>query len=257
MFGKLDRPPDIAAVTARSEAAYSVIMLMAIAVLVELFTSEGCSSCPPADALLKELQDKPVVAGAQLVVLSEHVDYWNSLGWRDPFSSEQFTERQSQYGSRSYTPEAVIDGGAGVVGSDRGEITAAVSRAMSAPHGIVTLRRSASAVKPAGKPAVQPAAQPAVQIVVAKLPPHEPADVLLALVEDGIVSEVARGENAGRTLPHTAVVRTLRVIGEAGAAGWSGEVPLDATAAAPGAKNLRPVVFVQERKSRKVIASGL
>jgi hypothetical protein len=249
MIGKLDRPPDIAAVTARPREAYSVIMLMAIAVLLELFTSEGCSSCPPADALLKELQDKPVVAGAQLVVLSEHVDYWNSLGWRDPFSSEQFTERQSQYGSRTYTPEAVIDGGAGVVGSDRAEIEAAVGRAMSAPHGIVTLRRSASAVKPAVKATLK--------IDVEKLPPHEAADVLLALVEDGIVSEVARGENAGRKLPHTAVVRTLRVIGEAGAAGWSGEVPLDVTAAVPGAKNLRPVVFVQERKSHKVIASGL
>jgi hypothetical protein len=222
-------------------------MLMAIAVLLELFTSEGCSSCPPADALLKQLQDKPVVAGAQLVVLSEHVDYWNSLGWRDPFSSEQFSERQSQYGGRSYTPQAVIDGGAGVVGSDRGEIEAAVGRAMSAPHGIVTLGRSASSAKPAVKPTLK--------IVVAKLPPHQPADVLLALVEDGIVSEVARGENAGRTLAHTAVVRTLRVVGEAGAAGWSGEAPLDA--AVPGANNLRPVVFVQERKSRKVIASGL
>jgi hypothetical protein len=220
-------------------------MLMAIAVLLELFTSEGCSSCPPADALLKDFQQTPAVAGAQLVVLSEHVDYWNSLGWRDPFSSEQFSERQSQYGSRIYTPEAVIDGGAGVVGSDRGEIAAAVGRAMSAPHGIVTLGQSASAVKPALK------------IDVAKLPPHEPADVLLALVEDGIVSEVTRGENAGRKLPHTAVVRTLRVVGEAGAAGWSGEVPLDAKAAVPGAKSLRPVVFVQERKSRKVIASGL
>lgn len=223
-------------------------MLLAIAVLLELFTSEGCSSCPPADALLKDFQDSTAVAGAQLVVLSEHVDYWNSLGWRDPFSSEQFSERQSQYGSRIYTPEVVIDGGAGVVGSDRGEIEAAVGRAVSAPHGIVTLGRSASGAKPAVKPTLR--------IDIVKLPPHEPADVLLALVEDGIVSEVKRGENAGRTLPHTAVVRTLRVVGEAGAAGWSGEVPLEAKADVPGAKDLRPVVFVQERKSRKVIASG-
>src|SRR5438128_2640855 len=103
--------------------------ILATAVLVELFTSEGCSSCPPADALLEQLQREQPLPGTQLIFLSEHVDDWNGLGWQDPYSDGAFTSRQSGYGGRNYTPQAVIDGGVDVIGSDRQEILRAAQNA--------------------------------------------------------------------------------------------------------------------------------
>jgi hypothetical protein len=212
-------------------------MLMAvIPILLELFTSQGCSSCPPADALLQRLHETQPIEGAQLVVISEHVDYWNNLGWRDPFSSSQFSERQGSYpGFRTYTPQAMVDGRVDAVGSDRASIETAVKGALSDPHGIITLDRSDPAF---------------VKIRIEQLPKdHGAADVVVAFVEDGLSVQVEHGENKGLTLKHVAVARSLETVAAVDGAAWSGEVKPRGT--------LRAVVFVQERKSRHVLATAM
>src|SRR4051812_11715220 len=115
------------------------MLIAALPILIELFTSEGCSSCPPADATLARLHEKQPVPGVQLLVLSEHVDYWNNLGWRDPFSDEKFTDRQWQYApvlahGRVYTPQAVVDGRLDILGSDERGIVEAAKAAASETH---------------------------------------------------------------------------------------------------------------------------
>jgi hypothetical protein len=214
-------------------------MLLAILpILVELFTSEGCSSCPAADAALARLHQAQPVPGVELVVLAEHVDYWDDLGWKDRFSDHVFTERQSRYGSRIYTPQAVVDGRVDVLGSDGEGIARAAKAAALTPHGAVT---------------ITPGKDGSVRIAVSSLPKHGAAQVFAAVVEDGLVSKVERGENAGRTLPHMAVVRSLKAIGSIAAS--EAQRTFDATIPADTAwAHTRLVVFVQEREDARVIA---
>jgi hypothetical protein len=212
---------------------------LAAAVLIELFTSEGCSSCPPADALLERLQKEQPVAGAQLIVLSEHVDYWNDLGWKDPFSDASFSARQAAYGGRSYTPQAVIDGGTDVVGSDRQDILRAAKAAAVVAHGNIQLVRLSDS---------------RVRISISGLSGHPDAAVMVAVVEDALVSRVEKGENAGRTLRHTAVVRALNEVGQVEkGADWNAQVQVPTNVSW---KNPRVVAFVQELRSRRVVAAA-
>ena len=173
-----------------------------VPVLVELFTSEGCSDCPPADALLAELDAKQFVPGAEAIVLSEHVTYWDHLGWRDPFSLDEATQRQEEYVRRfgldsAYTPQMVVDGTSQFVGSDRSALQAAVSRAAARPKLKLTIsgaRWDRGSVRFAVK---------GEKAIGSKL--------VAVLAADATHSEVKRGENAGRTLHHTAVARALKV----------------------------------------------
>jgi hypothetical protein len=219
----------------------------AVPVLVELFTSEGCSSCPPADALLQRMIETQPAAGVEIVGLGEHVDYWDHQGWKDRFSSALFTQRQQLYGARFnndsvYTPQMVVDGRAEFVGSDGDAARKAIQRAAAQPHGEIDLRVDAALH---------------LTITAARLPigRGERADLLVAVTEDRLQSDVKRGENHGRVLKHAAVVRSLHPVGEpiAGDAGAETVVALDDSWER---SRLRIVAFVQERRSRAILASA-
>ena len=170
-------------------------------VLVELFTSEGCSSCPPADRLLGELDRAQPVAGAEIVVLGEHVDYWDELGWHDRFSSPLFTARQQAYAQRfgiagPYTPQMVVDGRTEFVGSDGRRAVEAIRTAAAARPklGLTIGAATADGQRVSG------------DIVLAA---GGAGSLYAALVDPKDVTEVGRGENGGRRLMHAGVVRTL------------------------------------------------
>jgi hypothetical protein len=220
-------------------------------VLVELFTSEACSSCPPADGLLADLIHAQPVTGAEVIVLSEHVDYWNQLGWTDPFSSADFSRRQSDYADvfdshPVYTPQMVVDGRFEFIGSDARESRRAIQEAARQPKAEMTVVFSPTA-EDSG----------ALEVRVAKLPEGVAGRVnlWLAVAEDDLETNVERGENAGKRLKHAAVVRRLKKLAEikpkaSVPLSWSRTVRLDP---AWKSSSLRAVVFLQERNSRRIV----
>ncbi len=215
-------------------------------VLVELFTSEGCSSCPPADEALAALAREQPVAGAVIVPLELHVDYWNSLGWADPFSLPEATTRQEHYASTAaggytsqlYTPQMVVDGTRSFVGSE-GLARAAVAQAMANQKRLI---RADLRPAPGG-----------VDVEVHVGPGEDRPSVLwLVLTESGLSSQVTRGENRGRTLVHAPVVRSLEQVAVVPGGGWTGTVRLP-LAQAWRREALVVVAFAQERKSGRVV----
>jgi hypothetical protein len=214
-------------------------------VLLELFTSEGCSSCPPADALLEELDKTQPVAGTEILVLSEHVDYWDQIGWRDRFSSPLFTARQRSYGDRFhldevYTPQIVVDGSAEVLGSDKGAVLRAVKQAGPADKVVVSLT-------------ALPNARAAVKIdpLPASLKGDATVFVALADVED--TSDIRSGENKGRRLHHVSVVRSLTAVGKVTAKdGFTKELALG-----DHPEHMRLIAFVQEAKQGRILGSAM
>jgi len=228
-----------------------------VPVLVELFTSEGCSSCPPADALLARLDGQPI-AGAEIIALSEHVDYWNRLGWADPFSAAGFSERQSVYSKvfnrdDIYTPQMVVDGREEFVGSSAARAKTAITTATRTPKASVALN-----VKQTTKAESSNAIPLVVHIEnLPQVADGDTAEVVLAITESGLRSDVRRGENSGRNLSHTAVVRKLSIIG-------SIDVKKSTFTAEPTVRiesswkreQLKAVVFVQERTSRHVLGAA-
>ena len=226
-----------------------------VPVLVELFTSEGCSSCPPADELLIRLDEEQFVPGALVIPLSEHVAYWNGT-WRDPFSDPGFTERQRTYhpllGSTAlYTPEMVVDGQAQFVGSQRMLAEHAIARATTTPKAVVDV----SVLSAFAQGALQ------VELAISDTSPLGDAaavEIWIAVAETGLETDVPRGENARRRLRHAAVVRSLDRVET-----LDGPVPdpysTHATVAiAPewSRSNLRIVAFLQDPQTRHIRGVG-
>jgi hypothetical protein len=170
--------------------------------IVELFTSEGCSSCPPADALLRQINLKQTNAGQLIVGISEHVTYWNNLGWKDPYSLPVFTDRQSVYASRlspegSYTPQMVLNGRDQFVGSDGSALERALRDDARREH--LELRIVSSAPTTEG-----------IDVKFALTGnPSKPLDIIAVLADDTDRSNVLRGENSGRQLQHVSVARSM------------------------------------------------
>src|SRR5256884_4484176 len=226
-------------------------------VVVELFTSEGCSSCPPADALLARFAEHSPVGNAQVVALEEHVDYWDDQGWKDPFSSHDWTTRQLAYadvlGNRNpYTPQMVVDGSVEFSGGRVEQALQSIAAAAEQAKVPVTLAE-ASRDKP-GKENFS--------VEVAKLlapPKGGAAEVWLAITETGLDSSVTRGENAGHELRHAAVVRSMRKIGEAKP---DRDVSFSSSDAAVSLRKewnrdrLKAVAFVQEKNSLRILGAA-
>jgi hypothetical protein len=202
-------------------------------VLVELFTSEGCSSCPPADRLLEALDPN-------VIVLSEHVDYWDQLGWRDPFSSHANTLRQEAYARRfanqgPYTPQMVVDGAVEFVGNDPSRAVAAIAQAAKQPRISVRLTREGD------------------RLEITTDPPLHTTDVILAIAEDRQASQVTAGENRGKQLRHVSILKSLKKVGSA----RKGE-PFHRTVTLEGnSTGKRLIVFLQDSDVGRVSGAGL
>jgi hypothetical protein len=215
-------------------------------ILVELFTSEGCSSCPPADRNLTFLENQQPVAQAEIITLAFHVDYWDRLGWKDRFSSAQFSERQGDYTNAfkldsNYTPQMIVDGSSEFVGSDSGKAAKEIRNAIGTAKASIELDTDANHVK----------------MKIANAPKHSDATVYAAIAEDGISSRVERGENSGKTLEHVSVVRELKTVGTLTADKNEAELSSDFRIGSDWKReNLKVVVFIQENESKKVLGVG-
>jgi len=213
------------------------LLLLATPVIVELFTSQGCSSCPPADALISQLAQNR----GQVIPLAFHVDYWDHLGWRDPFSSRLWTQRQMMYVrsfalNGGYTPQMVVNGSRQFVGSNRMAMNAAVEEASRAKSvGTVQIDATRAGTR-----------------IDATIHADAPAtsDIVLVLFENGIATQIERGENEGRRATDDAIVRRIVRVGS-GSLTKSVSVDTD-----PSWKKLGAVVFVQDRRSLAITAAA-
>jgi hypothetical protein len=225
-------------------------------VVVELFTSEGCSSCPAADTLLQRLVAQQPIPNAEIIAIEEHVDYWNHDGWIDPFSAAEWTHRQLVYTPQTndtgpYTPEMIVNGKAQFTGSDQSKAVAAIMDAAARPAVAVTLT-AGNAEKNSRDFA----------ITVGKLnsaSAGDVAEVWLAVTEDGLHSTVSQGENAGRSLGHVGTLRGMHKIGDVKSGSESSsfnghsKLKLDSHW---NLANVHVIAFVQERKSRTILGAA-
>jgi hypothetical protein len=230
-----------------------------VPVLVELFTSEGCSSCPPADALLRKLDEEQPIAGALAIVLSEHVDYWDHDGWKDAYSSSFFTARQEAYGRRfrlgsSYTPQVVIDGKEQMSGSDVGAVQGAIGNAgkrLTIPVRISSISLTNSKTN---SKAVR------VRLEIGALPAdhkERSAEVFVVIALNHADSHVSAGENKGRALSHVAVVESIKKVGVVEKGKDFDREVLVKINSRTDENNLRLIAFVQDTDAGAVLGSAV
>ena len=210
--------------------------------VVELFTSEGCSSCPPADALIQKIQKES--NNEPVYILAFHVDYWDRLGWKDAFSSAAYSKRQNQYSqwlnAQVYTPQAVVNGNKEFVGSQEGTLRKAIKDQLEkAPSAGLDL---SDVKKDEGKISLQYHVQGK----------QANTSLLLALVEKNAVSKVLRGENEGRTLSHVQIVRNLQNIQLEGQSNGTGTLAIPAGLDGNG---LEVIAFLQNNSNGEIIAA--
>jgi len=218
-------------------------------VIVELFTAEGCSSCPPADTLLSKLEQLQPVNNAQIIILGEHVDYWDKDGWHDRFSSHDYTERQAEYATKlhvsegSFTPQMIVDGTDQFVGSDAKHALTSITTAAQAPKVVLTVANvTVDGRRVSGE--------------VSAPPFSFKGDLYAALVDPVDTTDVKKGENGGKHLEHAGVVRTMQRIGSlkdlaAGPRKFNLNAPSDAT---PG--TMRVVIFAQRSDMGPIVGAA-
>ncbi|MBB1642956.1 thioredoxin family protein [Sphingobacterium sp. UME9] len=207
--------------------------------VVELFTSEGCWSCPPADELIAKLEKDNL--NKKLYIMAFHVDYWDHQGWKDRFSKSSFTERQKQYAtwmnlSTLYTPQMVINGKQEMVGSETGKVISGIQSAMLKQH---TETLALKVLKAEGKN---------IQIAYVSSSSSKNSDILVALVQKHASSQVSAGENAGKALSHVQVVRELKSMGTKAQDSFSFKLPETGHA-------WEIIAFEQDKKSGEILAA--
>ncbi len=211
--------------------------------VVELFTSEGCSSCPPADELISRIQRES--SGKPVYILAFHVDYWNRLGWKDQFSSAAFSQRQNKYAewmksSSVYTPQAVVNGNKEFVGADESTLRKAVgdglNKAVSSEVSLKNVKISRNRIVLEYRTGGVTAG----------------TSLLLAVIQKAGVSKVLRGENGGRTLSHVQIVRNLQTIelGQELNGSASLDIPIGINS-----DNLEVIAFIQRNNNGEIIAA--
>jgi hypothetical protein len=217
----------------------------AIAV-IELFTSQGCSSCPPADQLLSQTIADAKKEGRKIFALSFHVDYWNRLGWSDPFSDKKYSERQSLYAAHLspgniYTPQMIVNGSSELVGSDKSALRNALSQALSTSTTIAF--KNLSVTQPSGN---------SLHADYELGGDYSNCSVNFALVSLSETTSVKRGENEGRTLTNENVVRQFITMKAAG----NGEIDF-ASSPVPVAGNVSVIAFVQHNADLKIVGAAM
>ncbi len=212
-------------------------------VLLELYTSEGCPTCPPADANLARLEREQPIADTEIVTLALHVDYWNSLKWKDEYSSPIFSRRQQIYTQAfktysNYTPQMIVDGRTEFVGNNLAKARKTIGEAAKIQKATIEITASADKFK----------------VKVTDVPAHQIATIFLAVTEDNLVSNRKYGAAADKRAAHVSVVRELKSLGLLAAEQSNLEIETVLQIHPDWTReNLKLVVFVQENASRKIL----